>query len=223
MTETITELKIEDGRIGDWMTTYSGKKFYPADPRIEDFDILDIAVALGNINRYSGHCRSYTVGEHSVLVSKMVEEKFALDGLMHDAEEGYINDIIGPVKLVIGKKNTIFALSVSIRVKLAERFGLTWPEPKEVKKADAQILGLEKRALHPRSTDWKLLYPVPEKIRIACLDHERAAEMFLSRFCQLTGTSFSPLKDRLDAYRVQDLKALNNQNKDAYGQEKAKS
>jgi hypothetical protein len=33
-------------RIGRWMQTYSGKQFWPLDPRPEEIDIRDIAAAL---------------------------------------------------------------------------------------------------------------------------------------------------------------------------------
>ena len=54
----------------DWIQTYSGKKFYPLDPRPEDIDIRDIAHALSLNCRFNGHCRCfYSVAEHSVGVS----------------------------------------------------------------------------------------------------------------------------------------------------------
>ena len=47
-------------RSGAWMQTPSGGRFYPLDPRPEDFGIRDIAHALANINRFTGHtCRPY--------------------------------------------------------------------------------------------------------------------------------------------------------------------
>ena len=56
---------VDAPRIGDWMQTYSGKRYYPVDPRIEDVDINDIAHALSHLCRYGGHCsRFYSVAEH---------------------------------------------------------------------------------------------------------------------------------------------------------------
>ena len=34
-------------RIGDWMQTYTGRRFWPLDPRPEEMHIRDIAMALG--------------------------------------------------------------------------------------------------------------------------------------------------------------------------------
>lgn len=33
-------------RIGDWMQTYTGRQFWPIDPRPEEIEIEDIAHAL---------------------------------------------------------------------------------------------------------------------------------------------------------------------------------
>ena len=57
-------------RYGDFIQTYSGIEFYPLDPRIEEVKLLDIAHALSNICRFTGHCNEfYSVAQHSVLVS----------------------------------------------------------------------------------------------------------------------------------------------------------
>ena len=81
-------------RIGDWMQTYTGERFWPLDPRIEDIHIRDISMALGKLCRYGGHTIFfYSVAEHSVLVSEYVPEEYALWGLLHDASEAYLSDI----------------------------------------------------------------------------------------------------------------------------------
>lgn len=40
---------------GEWMQTFTGRVFYPLDPRPEDIDPLDIAHALSMLCRYGGH------------------------------------------------------------------------------------------------------------------------------------------------------------------------
>ncbi len=43
-------------RKGEWIQTYTGKQFWPLDPRPEDIDIEDIAHALALTCRFNGHC-----------------------------------------------------------------------------------------------------------------------------------------------------------------------
>jgi uncharacterized protein len=84
---------------GDWIQTYTGRRVYPLDPSPEDIDIADIAHALSNVCRFTGHVREfYSVAQHSVIVSECVPAPFALLGLMHDAPEAYIGDISRPLK-----------------------------------------------------------------------------------------------------------------------------
>lgn len=64
---------MEQNRIGDWMQTYTGRAFWPLDPRVDEIDIDDIAHSLSMQCRYAGHClRFYSVAEHSVWCALMV-------------------------------------------------------------------------------------------------------------------------------------------------------
>lgn len=115
-------------RVGGWIQTASGRQFWPLDPRIEDVHPPDIIDHLSKICRFAGACRKfYSVAQHSVLVSEIVQEigrepdcsgggagggggsgaggfspmqrlQAALVGLWHDAAEAYIGDITRPFK-----------------------------------------------------------------------------------------------------------------------------
>ena len=75
-------------RIGDWIQTYTGRQFWPLDPRVDEIHIEDIAHSLSMRCCYGGHLTDfYSVAEHSVLVSLHVPQEFALWGLLHDAAE----------------------------------------------------------------------------------------------------------------------------------------
>ncbi len=83
---------------GNWIQTYSGRQFWPLEPRAEDVAVEDIAHALSLLCRYGGHSsRFYSVAEHCVLVS----HKCGLHGLLHDAAEAYLLDIPRPVKALM--------------------------------------------------------------------------------------------------------------------------
>lgn len=97
-----------------WIQTYTGKAFDLLDPQPEQVDILDIAHALSNICRFTGHCRAfYSVAQHSCLVARIVvdlwrrehgydcPEEVALVALLHDAPEAYIGDVSTPLKRAI--------------------------------------------------------------------------------------------------------------------------
>ena len=93
-----------------WMITAHGREHYltGAGQQLNTPDIREIAHALAQINRFTGHCkRPYSVAEHSVLVSTIAETEGAstsaqLAALLHDAHEAYTGDVSSPVKWAIG-------------------------------------------------------------------------------------------------------------------------
>src|SRR4029078_7608147 len=64
----------------------------------------DIARPLANQCRFGGHCRVfYSVAQHSVIVSQLVEERGgdvedSFAALMHDASQAYLGDMPHPLK-----------------------------------------------------------------------------------------------------------------------------
>lgn len=127
--------------------TVSGKRIDPSDPDPALIDIEDIAYSLAGINRFGAHTRPrYTVAEHSVMVSRLVEDDVALRGLLHDAPEAYLGDIISPVKRCIDTQNVFVWMEDAI----GERFLggpsriKTWPisqVDKDVMAAESHFLG----------------------------------------------------------------------------------
>lgn len=171
-------------RIGDWMQTFTGKAFYPLDPKASDVCIEDIAHALSMMCRYGGHSvRFYSVAEHSVHVSWNVPSEDALWGLLHDSAEAYCGDMIRPMKRFIPEYEKAEA---AIMLTICERFGLTLPMPEMVKYIDNAILGDEKDAvLAPCAHDWGLRYP-RLGATILGLAPSLAETLFLNRFAELT-------------------------------------
>jgi hypothetical protein len=65
---------------GNWIQTFTGRQYWPLDPREGDVYIEDIAHALSLQCRFTGHCRSfYSVAEHCVRVSHVVPSEDAFD------------------------------------------------------------------------------------------------------------------------------------------------
>lgn len=139
--------------------TASGKPFWSADPRPEDVRITDIAAQLSRICRFNGAVRDdveiYTVAQHSVLVSRALPPKFALEGLLHDAAEAYIGDMIKPIKAMHrGRKQHEQRVDAAVRAK----FGLPEKMSPEVKEQDYRAVLTERRDIMPYcpDVDWGL-------------------------------------------------------------------
>lgn len=70
--------------------TYTGRQFWPLDPRAEDIDIRDVAHHLSLICRFNGAGRAfYSLAQHSCLVADTLDAPLKLWGLLHDAAEAY--------------------------------------------------------------------------------------------------------------------------------------
>ena len=178
-------------RIGDWIQTYRGERFYPFDPREEEIHIEDIVHALALTCRFNGHCRVfYSVAEHSVRVSQLCPPGQELAGLLHDAAEAYLADIPRPVKWGPGMeayRRTETALQAAIN----HRFGLPGAIPKAVRASDDLLLATEARDLmgvQERGIYWTSLadvQPLPE--RIEPWSWQEAEQRFLGEFRELIG------------------------------------
>lgn len=116
-----------------FIVTYTGRKVYPLDLKVEDICLEDIAHALSNKCRFTGHTsKFYSVAEHSVLVARQVKGFTKLWGLLHDAAEAYLPDIATRIKpnfpLIIEAENNILD-------KVQQKYGLG-----ELSKAEKKIL-----------------------------------------------------------------------------------
>jgi len=169
---------------GDYIHTYTGKKFYVLDPRPDDIDIRDIAHALSNLCRFGGHSPMfYSVAEHSVLVSEAVPIKDALWGLLHDASEAYLCDIPRPFKQYLTNYKE---LEECIQRAIGNAFGLSWPIPDSVHFIDRNIVAAEAIQLWNDELDWTKVYPTINTT-ILYWEPEEAEWNFLEAFKTLQG------------------------------------
>lgn len=173
-------------RKGDWLSTYTGKQFYPLDPREEDVDINDIVHSLSQQARFNGHSvKFYSIAQHSTLVSMMCSQENALWGLLHDASEAYLSDIPSPIK-----KAPEFLFYREAEKKLmdviCEIYGLCKEEPEEVKIVDKKMLATEVRDLTMTEGRGWALGSEPYDFHIQPWSPEYARAKFVSRLHQLT-------------------------------------
>lgn len=172
---------------GSWVQTFTGKQFFPLDPRPQELDIADIAHSLAMQTRYNGHtAEPYTVAQHCVLLSHAVSHDNALWALLHDATEAYIGDLVRPLKRHLPD---YIAIEDRLMAVIAERYGLIGTElPDEVAEADTRIL-LDERAalLRPPPADWGYDGLLPLGLKISVWPHHKAEAAYLRRFTELTG------------------------------------
>lgn len=174
----------EPPRIGDWIQTYLGHKFYPFDPRPEEIHIADIAHALSNICRFTGHtCRFYSVAQHSVHVCDILPPDQQLAGLLHDASEAYLTDFPRPLKLSPYFASNYRRTEAALEEAIHARFHLPHPRAAAIHSADEAVLGTEiLQLMQPLNPDWSHLpAPVPG-LQLPAWTPARAKGEFLRRF-----------------------------------------
>ena len=162
--------------------THSGIEFDFCRPDPDLIEIEDIAHALSNICRFTGHTRHfYSVAQHSYLCATLVPPEHQLETLLHDAAEAYIGDVSSPLKAQLpGYKMIEFNLDQAIR----QRFGLPAKKSPWVKEADRQMLAAEKAQLMPpQFEEWDILnnVAVPD-VTIENEDPGLAYRLFLACF-----------------------------------------
>jgi hypothetical protein len=121
--------------------TVTGREIDVLNPKEEDIDIEDIAHSLSLICRWGGHTKKhYSVAQHSVLVSMACSKESQLEGLLHDATEAYIGDIVRPIKEKIDIFNQIEDRLARV---IAKKYKLEYPWPKDVIENDNAFVGIE--------------------------------------------------------------------------------
>jgi 5'-nucleotidase len=173
---------------GPHLQTVSGRR---VDPDPDQLDPGDIARALGNQCRFGGHTRAfYSVAQHSVIVSELVEERGgdaedAFAALMHDATEAYLGDMPHPIKhrspLGAAFREAEAHLERAIRARFAIREGVP-----EIKRADRALLATERRAFSSESWRWPELDGVaPLDLELTAWPPDEAARAFAARYADL--------------------------------------
>lgn len=172
--------------IEPWIQTYSGQALDLLNPQPEQINLEDIAHALARVCRYGGHSRRfYSVAEHSCYVMRELQNAGCSEptvrwGLMHDAAEAYVGDMLAPLKAIPGLE---FFRFVELRIQnaIARRFDLPPEIPPAVKLMDLRMLATEKaQVFGPEPRPWNLpddADPLP--VVLGFWDPDRAERYFL--------------------------------------------
>ena len=166
--------------------TLSGKHFNYLDIQQDAIEIEDIATALSHICRFAGHLPEfYSVGQHSVLSSLLVPQEFALEALLHDAAEAYLQDIPAPLKHLLPDYR---AMEIRVDAAIRQKFGLPDEQHPTVKYADLVMLASERRDFEiDDGTVWPMLEGIipTDQFVINPVRPGQAYRMFMNRFHQL--------------------------------------
>lgn len=176
----------------NFIALLSGAKMHYHYPEKSDVTIEDIASALSNNCRFSGHLpRFYSIAQHLVNTSRIVPNSHAFTALMHDTAEAFTNDLPTPLKWEF----PIFKeLEARIESAMSKRFGFEYPYPPEIKLADTHMLILEKfyvkedHSIWPAYEEWTKgkVQHLLKKVDLESWQPRRAKREFLERYYELT-------------------------------------
>lgn len=182
-----------------WILTRSGRKFDLANPTADMVDPADIAHSLSMQCRFNGHTnRYYSVAQHCYLVADMVPLEDRLAGLLHDATEAYVGDMVRPLKEAMRDCAAYHGTTCMYEVTeqrvweaICDRFNLSPVLPPSVKHADLAALATEKRDLMPAHPEpWPCLAGIdPHPAYIDPWQPSYAAIHYHQRLLQLLATT----------------------------------
>ena len=180
-----------------WMQTHSGRAFDLIDPKPEDVHLSDISHSLSMICRYNGHVSGfYSVAEHCChiydwLGMQGLHQRIMLAGLLHDAPEAYVGDVIWPVQQALPEFRDAFH-ALQARVWAVMRVALDIPETVDlrhalVREADVRILLDERAALltTPPPIPWAVEHLQPLGVEIQAWGPREARVQWLSRYLHI--------------------------------------
>lgn len=172
-----------------YIHTQAGR-FYAHKPT---WDVAAIAHALAQTARYRGNTDEfYSVAEHSVLVSLLMQEVTGGDpreGLFHDATESVLPDVSAPFKQLFPD---LRSFDEQLDADLRKSLRLPGHKTNECKHADWLALFIESASILPeRGADFEDPYTFrPQALRlkekegwgILCLPWREAKQTFLQRY-----------------------------------------
>jgi len=182
-----TEHSASGHRRGAFLQTFTTRKVYPLDLRLEDIDIRDIAHSLSLLCRYNGHAKHmYSVAEHSVLLAVAAPEGYRREALLHDAAEYLLGDVPRPLK-VLPEFAFFREAEAKVEALIFAKFGVASTDISRAAVAalDHRILANEARALLGPPVDNWTAGIEPLEVCIDGWPPRYAEEIFLDMFCDL--------------------------------------
>lgn len=170
-----------------FITTDSGRRIDFVDLDPNEITIEDIARNLSNYCRFGGGVRTfYSVAEHSIRVAGLCTPDKQLHGLLHDAAEAYLGDVVAPLKHMPGME-FYRELERYFDGVILPKFGCDTEMPRDVEIADKRLRRTEQRdirTVQPAVRSTSGIEPLKE--RIEPLEAESARLLFMRVFGHLT-------------------------------------
>jgi hypothetical protein len=167
------------------IVTSTGLLFDILETTFEMVCIEDIAHALSQGNRFTGHTRfPYPVSQHSRLGSYLVPSKYALRFLLHDGSEAYLGDMNRPLKHFTPAGIEYRKVEERIQGLIYNKFGLSSDEPEIIHDIDNQMLYAEKAQIMA-PTEWPNKWGKDQKVadvKILETSFRVNKALFLDRF-----------------------------------------
>lgn len=167
-----------------------GRGFDLQAPRVPSIQV--IAASSAKLCRFVGHVTDfYSVAQHSVLVSQIVDPKWAMAALLHDASETITGDCSSPLKAMLQEFRWLenryqFAINETYCPELNHDQVCI----DAVRAADLAMLAAERYCLMPAEDpdgvwDWVERTIVPAQVNVKPVCWEEAGLMFLRRYDEL--------------------------------------
>jgi hypothetical protein len=126
-----------------FIRTFTGKVFDVLNASVDDICIEDIAHSLAYTSRFGGHLNQFfSIAQHSLIVEEQCVEEEKLWGLLHDATEAYLSDVVTPLKKSDLFKDYRIAEKKLEKV-IFKKFGLVGDLPKSVDLIDKSSFYIE--------------------------------------------------------------------------------
>lgn len=151
--------------------TASGLAVNPINPTVDMIHLEDIATALSNNCRWSGHTpEPYSIAQHSIMVMAVLEivlgksctNEMRRQALLHDASEAYMCDIPAPLKQQMPEYERI---EEGLQKTIAIKFGVRFPWNEAVHLADKASMVVLEAPICDKKRDWFSYYDETEPYR----------------------------------------------------------
>ena len=185
------------------------KMFNLREPFTHEYDLREAVAATSRICRFQGRCKPfYSVAQHSVLVSVLLNDTTPWDGLAHDLAEAYTGDLISPWKQLIREEAPMLYARIKTIEQAVENAFLFDGHHSEVKRGDLIALVTERRDLMPTAPGLDDMWPEVEPLSyiIRPMTPEKAEKAWWVRYEQLLAKKKAPTPEALKLLTVGPIK-----------------